>query len=155
MADGEALETVQAAAEAVVEAQVADGDEEAARRQALAAARAALDGGHAISAIARAESAGEKAARERLGGQVLRSVERATKKLADATAEYERTIVQAVRVGLPARDIAARADVSHGTVAAVARRYEQASATPPPQATGQEASASDADRAGRAGQAAA
>lgn len=144
MADDDALETVRAAAEAVVEAQVAEGDEEAARQRALAAARVALDAGHAISAIARAESAGEKAARERLGGQVLRSVERAARKLADATAEYERTIVQAVRVGLAARDIAARANVSHGTVAAVARRHEQASATSAPQAAADEASGSDA-----------
>ena len=144
MADDETLEAVRVAAEAAVEAQVADGDEEAARQRALAAARAALDAGHPISAIARAESAGEKAARERLGAQVLRSVERAAKKLADATAEYERTIVQAVRVGLAARDIAARANVSHGTVTAVARRHEQASATAVRQAEVDEASGADA-----------
>lgn len=147
MADDEALEEVRAAAEAVVEAQVAEGDEEAAKQRALTAAREALDAGHAISVIARAENAGEKAARERLGGQVLRSVERAAKKLAGATVEYERTIVQAVRVGLPAREIAARAKVSHGTIAAVARRHEQASAAPP-QAAGQEASATGADGGG-------
>src|SRR5437763_272521 len=131
MADDGLLDEVRATAEAALEARAnGDGSDEPAR-QALAAARAALDGGHAISAIAVAEAEGERAARDRVGAQMLRSVERSAKKLRDATEEYERAVVQAVRRGLAARDIAARAGVSHGTVAAVARRHEQLPAAAP------------------------
>ena len=130
MADEALLDDVRQAAEAVLEARAGgDGSDELGRR-VLSAARAALDGGHAISAIAAAEAEGERAARERVGGQVLRAIERLAKKLREATEEYERAIVHATRLGLPARDIAARAGVSHGTVAAVARRHEQPEAAP-------------------------
>lgn len=128
MADEELLAEVTAAADAALQAQADGGDPTDARARALSAARAALDGGHAIAAIAAAEAAGERAARERIGGQVLRAVERVARKLREATGEYEETIARAVRLGLPARDIAGRADVSHGTVTAVARRFEQANA---------------------------
>jgi len=121
-ADEQLLDAVRAAAEAAVEAQVGDGDEAEGLERSRAAAREALDGGHGISVIARAESEGERAARERLGAQVLRSVERSAKKLREVTADYERAVAQAVGIGLPARDIAARAGVSHGTVTALARR---------------------------------
>jgi DNA-binding NarL/FixJ family response regulator len=125
MADDVLLDEVRAAAEAALEARATGDGSEAQARRALTAARAALDGGHPIAAIAAAEAEGERVARERVGAQVLRSVERSAKKLRDATEEYERTVVQAVRLGLAARDIAARAGVSHGTVAALARRHEQ------------------------------
>lgn len=129
MADDALLDDVRAAADAALEARV-DGDgDPAAPHRALSAARAALDGGHAIAAIAKAEADGERAARERLGAQVLRVVERSARKLREATVEYEAAIVRAVSIGLAARDIAQRAGVSHGTVAAVARRHEQAPAT--------------------------
>lgn len=128
--DTELLDAVRTAAEAAVEAQVSDGDDRDAAGGLQAAARTALDGGLSISAIARAEGDGERAARERLGGQVLRVIERTAKKLRDVTAEYEDVVVKGVRIGLPARDIAARAGVSHGTVTALARRQAQTSATP-------------------------
>jgi len=131
VADDALLEEVREAATAALEAQAGGEETQPAADRVLAAARAALDGGHAIAAIAAAEADGTRAARERVGGQLLRLVERSAKKLRDATGEYEQTIVQAVRLGLPARDIAARAGVSHGTVAAVARRHEQPLATPP------------------------
>ena len=127
MAEDALVEEVRGAAEARLEAQVSgDGVVDAARRAVLAA-HAALDAGHSVAEIASAEAAGERAARERSAGQVLRSVERAARKMRDATDEYERAILHATRLGLPARDIAARAGVSHGTVAAVARRHEQPS----------------------------
>jgi DNA-binding NarL/FixJ family response regulator len=125
MADESLLEEVRASAEAALQTRVDGGDRADAWARSLAAARAALDGGHAIAAIARAEAEGEATAREGLGTQVLRLVERSAKKLREATSDYESAIAQAVSVGLPARDIAARAGVSHGTVAAVARRHEQ------------------------------
>jgi DNA-binding NarL/FixJ family response regulator len=139
MADPALLDEVRQSAEAALGAQATgeESDETTARK--LAAARAALDGGHSIAAIAAADTEGERAARERVGGQVLRLVERSAKKMRESTEEYERAIVQATRLGLPARDIAARAGISHGTVAAVARRHEQADATPP-EGAAQEAS---------------
>lgn len=134
MSDRELLDEVRDAAEAVLEARANGGELDAARERALSAARAALDGGVGIAAIAAAEAEGERAARERLGGQVLRLVERSAKRLREATSEYERAIAQAVQLGLAARDIAARAGVSHGTVAAVARRHEHAKPAPPQRA---------------------
>lgn len=131
MSDMELLGEVRGAADAALEAHANGGELDAARGRALSAASAALDGGFAISAIAAAEVEGDRAARGRLAAQVLRQVERSAKKLRDATHEYERTISQAVQLGLAARDIAARAGVSHGTVAAVARRHEQATPAPP------------------------
>ena len=137
MADDALLEEVREAASAALEAQAGGAETQAAADRVLAAARSALDGGHAIAAIAAAEADGERAARERVGGQLLRAVERTAKKLREATGEHEQAIVQAVRLGLPAREIAARAGVNHGTVAAVARRHEQPSATPPDGAAGE------------------
>jgi DNA-binding NarL/FixJ family response regulator len=153
MSDQALLDEVRDAAEAVLEARANGGELDAAREGALAAARAALDGGVAIAAIAAAEAEGERAARERLGGQVLRLVERSAKRLRDATSEYERAIAQAVDLGLAARDIAARAGVSHGTVAAVARRHEQAKPAPPERAahhTGDDGDTAEPASAGEA-----
>jgi DNA-binding NarL/FixJ family response regulator len=134
MADDALLEEVRQAAEAALEARASsDGVDEAAGRS-LAAARAALDGGHAIVAIAAAEADGDRAARDRVGPQVLRSVERSAKKMRDAIDEHEDAIVHATQLGLAARDIAAKAGVSHGTVAAVARRREQPQVAPPERA---------------------
>jgi DNA-binding NarL/FixJ family response regulator len=145
MANDGLLDEVRTAAEAALEARATGDRSEAQARRALTAARAALDGGHPIGAIAAAEAEGERAARDRVGGQVLRSVERSAKKLRDASEEYERTVVQAVRLGLAARDIAARAGVSHGTVAAIARRQEQASAAQRDEAARQPAAETSVD----------
>ena len=138
MADDALLDEVRHAAEAALAARASDEHVEEAAGRSLAAARAALDAGHPIAAIAAAEADGEQTARDRVGAQVLRSVDRSAKKMRDAIEEYERTLVHATRLGLPARDIAARAGVSHGTVAAVARRHEQADTAPPRAATHQE-----------------
>lgn len=139
MTDPALLDEVRQSAEAALEARATGEESAEATARKLAAARAALDGGHSIAAIAAADADGELAARERVGGQVLRLVERSAKKMRDSTEEYERAIVQATRLGLPARDIAARAGVSHGTVGAIARRHEQAD-TSPPEAAAEEAS---------------
>ncbi len=139
MADPVLLDEVRRSAAAALEAQATGEASAEPTARKLSAARAALDGGHSIAAIAAADADGERAARERVGGQVLRLVERSAKKMRDSTEEYERAIVQATRLGLPARDIAAKAGVSHGTVAAVGRRHAQADTTPP-EAAAQEAS---------------
>ena len=130
MADQALLDEVRQAAGAALEALATGADPADADGRTRAAARAALDDGHPIAAIAAAQADGERTARERVGAQVLRSVERLAKKMRESTEEYERAVAQATRLGLPARDIAARAGVSHGTVAAVARRHEQAQAAP-------------------------
>lgn len=139
MADQALLDEVRQAADAALEALASGADPADADGRTRAAARAALDDGHQIAAIAAAQAEGERVARERVGAQVLRLVERSAKKMRESTEEYERAIAQATRLGLAARDIAAKAGVSHGTVAAVARRHEQAQAAPP-QAAAPEAS---------------
>ena len=144
MTDDALLDEVRQAADAALEARASDEHVEEAAGRSLTAARAALDAGHPIVAIAAAEAEGEGAARDRIGAQLLRSVERSAKKMRDAIGEYERTLVHAVRLGLAARDIAAKAGVSHGTVAAVARRYEQPQATPPVPAAPDHVEAGDA-----------
>ena len=131
MADEALLDEVRQAADAALEALATGADPADADGRTRAAARAALDDGHAIAAIAAAEAEGERTARERVGAQVLRAVERTARKKNEATEEHDRAVAQAVRLGLAARDIAAKAGVSHSTVTAVARRHEQAQAAPP------------------------
>ena len=92
MADPALLDEVKQAAEAALEAQASGEDTAEVARRKLAAARAALDGGHLITAIAAADGEGERAARDRVGSQVLRSIERLARKMREATAEYERVL---------------------------------------------------------------
>lgn len=124
--DGDALAAVQAAAVAVIVAQVEDADVDGAMREALDAARAALDAGHPISAIAAAEAAGQQAGRDRAGAQLLRAIERSARKQREALEEYEELVAKGVAIGVATRDIAVKAQVSHGTVGAIARRREAA-----------------------------
>ena len=118
--------------------------EEAARRVAEAAS-AAIAAGAALSAIADAERDGEQRARRALSADVLRQVARAAKRKQDADTEYEQAIGCASRLGLSHREIAAAAQVSHGTVRAILTRatpsangnQPQAAATDEPAASGQ------------------
>jgi DNA-binding NarL/FixJ family response regulator len=134
MADTALLDEVRQAAAAALEALATEDGYDEAEGKTRAAARTALDGGHSIAEIAAAQADGERMARERVGPQVLRAVERTAKKIRDATDEHEREVAKGVRLGLAARDIAARAGVSHATVTAVARRREQAQAAAQPAA---------------------
>ena len=130
MADQALLDEVRQAADAALEALATGADPADADGRTRAAARAALDDGHPIAAIAAAQADGERVARERVGAQVLRSVERSAKKMRESTEEYERASCK--RRGSVLRRVTSprEAGVSHGTVAAVARRHEQAQATP-------------------------
>ena len=65
---------------------------------------------------------GELRARRELSGDVLRQVARAAKRKRDADSEYEQAIARAGRLGLSHREIAAAAEVSHGTVRAILTR---------------------------------
>ena len=60
--------------------------------------------------------------REELGPELLRRVERAARRRREAEREYEQAIVRAGRLGLAHRDVAAAAQVTHGTVRAIIAR---------------------------------
>lgn len=134
---GDALGEVRAAAEAALEVQASDGSDSSAAARLTAAAKAALDEAHGLAAVAAAEAEGQDAARARLRSEVLRGVARSAKKLRDATAEHEACVARASTLGLGAREIADRAEIAHGTVAAIVRRHaERSSASPAEVATG-------------------
>lgn len=119
------LEAVRTAAERALDARASDGDTGQAQQELTDAAKAALDHGHALSVVAEAEAAGQAAARDRLRKDVLRRVERSARKLREATTEHENVVAQADALGLGAREIAERASIAHGTVAAIVRRHRQ------------------------------
>lgn len=120
-ADGP-LGEVRRAAEAALEAQAAGATDVDGSVRLTAAAKAALDTGHGLAAVAAAEAAGQEAARSRLRAEVLRDVGRSARKKREATAEHDAAVTRAAALGLGAREIAERAGVAHGTVAAIVRR---------------------------------
>jgi len=111
------------AAEVVLAAQAAGDGDAAAEEAAKEAAKAALDAGHPLSAVAAAEQAGQQAARDRVGPQLLREVERTAKRLREATRDHEAAIVRAARAGLADRQVAERAQIAHATVRSIVRRH--------------------------------
>ena len=119
------LQAVRQAAEVALETRAADGDMSEAQQRLTTAAKAALDAGHGLSKVAEAEAAGQAAARDRLRKDVLRRVERSARRLREVTAEHETLVAQADALGLGAREIAERASIAHGTVAAIVRRHAQ------------------------------
>jgi len=127
------LDDVRDAAEAALEARAAGGADSDATARLTAAAKAALDAGHGLVAVAGAEAAGQEAARSRLRVEVLRDVARSAKKKREASAEHDAAVGRAASLGLGAREIAERAGVAHGTVAAIVRRQQPdaPAATPP------------------------
>ena len=86
------------------------------------AASAAITAGAALGAIAEAERTGELRARRALGSDVLKHVARTAKRKREADSEYEQAVRRAGRLGLSHREIAAAAQVSHGTVRAILAR---------------------------------
>jgi hypothetical protein len=86
------------------------------------AASAAIAAGASLAAIADAERVGHTRARRELGSDVLRRVERSARRKREVDDEYEHAIVRAARIGLPHREIAAAAQVAHGTIRAIAAR---------------------------------
>jgi hypothetical protein len=93
------------------------------RRVGEAASRG-IANGLSLAAIANAEQIGQGRAREELGPQLLRRVERAGRRKREAELEYEEAIVRAGRVGLVHREVAAAAQVAHGTVRAIFARTQ-------------------------------
>ncbi|MGA8339777.1 MAG: hypothetical protein WB761_33885 [Solirubrobacteraceae bacterium] len=99
------------------------------RRVGEAASRA-IAAGLLLSAIADAERIGQGRAREELGPDLLRRVERAARRKREAEHEYEQVVVRAARLGLAHRDVAAAAQVAHGTVRAITARTHTVSGRP-------------------------
>ena len=86
------------------------------------AASRAIAAGLSLASIADAERIGQGRAREELGPELLRRVERAARRRREAEREYEQAVVRAGRLGLAHRDVAAAAEVAHGTVRAIIAR---------------------------------
>jgi hypothetical protein len=110
---------------------VSDGDAEREtelRRRVGEAASRAIGAGLSLASIADAERLGHRRAREELGRELLRRVERAAGRRRAAEHEYEQSVLRACRVGLAHRDVAAAAQVAHGTVRAIAARTNTVSA---------------------------
>jgi DNA-binding NarL/FixJ family response regulator len=102
-----------------------DGDADAARAAAEAlvtAASTAMSAGHSLSDITQAEARGKADVRDTLRGDTLRNVERTGRRARETRMEHHEAIARAMRLGLSTREIAAAADVTHGTVRAISNR---------------------------------
>ena len=117
--------------------------QEAAQRHVAEAASSAITASAALAAIADAEREGELRARRELSGDVLRQLARAAKRKREADREYEQAIARAGRLGLSHREIAAAAEISHGTVRAILTRATASLNGNEPQAAEEESTASD------------
>jgi hypothetical protein len=92
------------------------------------AAGRAIAAGLSLASIADAERIGHRPAREELGKELLRRVGRAAGRKREAEREYQEAVLRACRVGLAHRDVAAAAEVAHGTVRAIVARTNTVSA---------------------------
>jgi DNA-binding NarL/FixJ family response regulator len=111
-----------------------DADGEAAHAAAgrlVAAASAAMAGGHPLIDIARAEVQGKEDVRDALRADTLRSVERTGRRARETRSEHHQAIGRAMRLGLSTREIAAAAEVTHGTVRAISNRVSAEGAAKP------------------------
>ena len=86
------------------------------------AATAAMGAGYSLTEIARAETSGKDEVRLALSGDALRRVERTGRQAREAQLEHHRSIARGMRLGLSTREIAAAADVTHGTIRAITNR---------------------------------
>jgi hypothetical protein len=105
----------------------AETDEDARAAQAAAdeltrAATSAMASGHSLTEIARAEAHGKDTLRRTLRADALKLVERTGGRARDAQAEHYHAIARATRLGLPMREIAHAAHVTHGTIRAISNR---------------------------------
>ncbi len=123
------LEALARAADQRLRAELDGTDHDISERQhAVAqAASVAITAGVPLGAVAvaQAEQIGHARARRELGSELLRRVERAARRSREATAEYERAIARAARLGLAHREIAAAAQIAHGTIRAILARTER------------------------------
>ena len=102
-----------------------DQDAEAARAAAdelVRSASAAMAAGHSLTAIAHAEAHGKDSVRQALRGDALKLVERSGERAREMRREHHEAIARATRLGLPMREIAQAAGVTHGTIRAINNR---------------------------------
>lgn len=102
-----------------------DEDAHAARVAAEALTRAAtsaMEAGYTLTEIARAETRGKDTIRHALRADALKLVERSGARARETQAEHYRAIARATRLGLPMREIAHAAHVTHGTIRAITNR---------------------------------
>lgn len=100
-----------------------DGDAvQAAAGELTRAATEAMAAGYPLTEIARAEARGKDTLRRALRADALKLVERTGDRARDAQAEHYRAIARATRLGLPLREIALAAHVTHGTIRAITNR---------------------------------
>jgi DNA-binding NarL/FixJ family response regulator len=105
----------------------AETDEDAGAARAAAdeltrVATAAMAAGYSLTEIARAEARGKATLRRTLRGDALKLVERTGSRAREAQAEHYHAIARATRLGLPMREIAQAAHVTHGTIRAISNR---------------------------------
>jgi DNA-binding NarL/FixJ family response regulator len=102
-----------------------DQDADGARAAAddlVRAASTAMAAGHALTDIARAEARGKETVRQALRGDALKLVERTGERAREMRREHHQAIARATRLGLPMREIAHAAGVTHGTIRAINSR---------------------------------
>jgi hypothetical protein len=102
----------------------------AAAEQLMAAASSAMAAGQSLSDITRAEARGQDEVRDALRADTLRSVERTGRRARETRMEHHQAIARAVRLGLSTREIAAAAELTHGTVRAISNRLAAVGADP-------------------------
>lgn len=102
-----------------------DEDADASRMSAEALTRAAtsaMEAGYTLTEIARAEARGKDTVRQALRADALKLVERTGARARETQAEHYRAVARATRLGLPMREIAQAAHVTHGTIRAITNR---------------------------------
>lgn len=121
------LEAIAAAAAERVHAEARD--DRAAAEQAQArvaqAASAAIAAGAGLGPAAEAEQAGQARSRQALGQDLLRRIKKVTQRRGEAERDYNDAIRLAGRIGIPHREIAGAAGISHSTVKAVLTRSDE------------------------------
>jgi DNA-binding NarL/FixJ family response regulator len=95
---------------------------DAAGHTLMQAASASMAAGHSLTEIARAEARGKEAVRQALRADALKLVERTGNRAREMQSEHHRAIARATRLGLPMREIAHAAGVTHGTIRAINNR---------------------------------
>ncbi len=126
------LEAIAIAADQRLRAEVDGSEQDLSDRQqaVMQAASTAIAAGISLGAVADAEQIGQARARRELGSELLRRVERTARRSREAQAEYEQTVARAARLGLPHRDIAAAAQIAHGTIRAIITRVSDITTQP-------------------------
>ena len=128
------LEAIATAAAQRLRAQIDENEPQAteAQQAVIAAASGAITTGVSLGEIAAAEQAGQDRAREELGKDLLRAVERTARRRREIEHEYQQAVQRAARIGLAHTDIAEAAQTARGTIRTIVSRTNGATHTPDP-----------------------